>query len=236
MAWGQGGKSFKDVWGVEEEEMKSMITGTKELPSKITELEGKMVSKEEFQTVSNTLTSINEQLVKINKPPENNGNGNNGGGEGGEGEPADWGTDPDRAFREGMRPVAGVALTAQAFAVRTDVFSDSDKYKYYPALKKEIDDYIKKQPLNMQINPEVIANCYKVILAENMDKIVQDNDKKEGKFYLESGRSNTNTSDIVDKSKLPPEQQLSEKELAVCKKMNITPAGYLEQKQKMVVV
>jgi hypothetical protein len=38
----------------------------------------------------------------------------------------------------------------------------ADKYKYYPALKKEIDEYIKKQPLNMQINPEVIANCYKV--------------------------------------------------------------------------
>jgi hypothetical protein len=231
MAWGQGGKSFKDVWGVEEEEMKSMITGTKDLPAKLTELEGKMATKEDFTRVENTLASINEALTKkaVPEPAPNNGGGN-------EEEPADWSTDPDRAFKEGMRPVAGVALTAQAFAVRTDVFSDADKYKYYPALKKEIDEYIKKQPLNMQINPEVIANCYKVVLAENMDKIVQDNDKKEGKFYLESGRSNTNTSDIVDKSKLPPEQQLSEKELAVCKKMNITPAGYLEQKQKMVVV
>lgn len=229
MVWN---KSVEERFGMTEEELKGMITSSKELPGKITELESKMATKEDFEKVSNTLASINAHLEKAAKPVEPVVN-NNGGGEGNE--PPDWSTDPDGAFKAGMRPVAGVALTAQAFAVRTDVFSDTEKYKYYPALKKEIDEYIKKQSLNMQINPEVIENCYKVILAENMDKIIQDTEKKEGRFYLESGSSRTNT-EIVDKTKLPAEKQLSAKELEVCKKMKITPADYLVEKNKMVVV
>lgn len=234
MAWGQG-KTAEEKFGMSEEDMKSMFTTSKELPGKITELEGKMVTKEEFQTVNNTLTSINEALAKLQPAAPTGGNG--GGEGGGEGnDPPDWNTDPDAAFKAGMRPVVGVALTAQAFAVRTDVFSDADKYKYYPSLKKEIDEYIKKQPLNMQINPEVIANCYKVVLADHIDKINEDNAKKEGRFFLESGGSSKTNTDSIDKSKLPAAEQLSEKELSVCKKMGITPEGYLEQKQKMVVV
>lgn len=227
MAWN---KSVEERFGMTEEELKGMITSSKELPGKLTELEGKMATKEDLEKVSNTLASINAHLEKAAKPVEPVVNNNNNE------EPADWSTDPDKAFREGMRPVAGVALTAQAFAVRSDVFSDTEKYKYYPALKKEIDEYIKKQALNMQINPEVIANCYKVVLAENMDKIIQDTEKKEGRFYLESGSSKTNTETITDRSKLPAEQQLSVKELEVCKKMKITPADYLVEKNKMVVV
>lgn len=231
MAWGKD-KPFKEVFGMEESEMKEMITGAASKKD-VEALTEKIAA---FEDTTKDVKSIKEMLQALS---ENNRSNTNDGGDGGDGggEPKprsnkliSFTDDPDAAFAQRMAPVTGLAL-----ATRADYIFDRviDSQKYGPVLKDEIKKILANEPLESRIKEDFVLNAYNIAVARNLESIQNDNNKREGKFFVEGGRSSSTTLDSSTKDKKP---NLTDEEREYVKKFGMTEEQYVKTKGELKYV
>lgn len=101
-------------------------------------------------------------------------------------------TDPKKAVEVATKGQQQLILTLRADNIKREVFEDAEKYKYYHGdFKKKVDALLANQTLAAKNDPTVVENCYKSVLADHMDDIIQG--KLKARFA--QGTTNTNGTD-----------------------------------------
>jgi hypothetical protein len=78
--------------------------------------------------------------------------------------------DPMAFVREAASPAARVALITAAKQTKIEVLGEKEYYS--GEIKTSVDAMIEaEQNLALRANPNFILNCYKIVVADNMDKI-----------------------------------------------------------------
>lgn len=229
MAWGKDNKSFKETFGMEEQEMKDMITKGATAADELKAMKEKL---EKLETSAGEVSEIKEMLTKIASSTTNNNTTTNN-------TTTDDGTgrrripsvadDEDGAFAARMAPVLGLALATRAEVVFDRVINSQ---KYGEILKKDIEAVLAKEPLEARCRPEFVQNAYDIVVARNLDKIQEDNNKREGRFFIEGGNSKNTTLDIEPKDKT----KLSDKEHQQAVNFGMTDEEYAKSKEKLQYV
>jgi hypothetical protein len=69
---------------------------------------------------------------------------------------------------------ASEILLLRADRIKREVFEDEKKFKYYHGdLKREVDALIQAQPLQAKNDPSVVENCYKTVLGNHTDELLE---------------------------------------------------------------
>lgn len=228
MAWKK-----ENEWGVSKEEMQDLVKNNSELPGKFTAMDGKIDSvkdevKSEMGKITNTLSSFNEKLEEVLKQRTPNGGGKGGNTE--ENEVPSVLDDENGAFRHHLTPVVIRQLKLESLVKRDKILS---QMKFGAILRDEIDKIIDKQPLNAQVDEELIKNTYKTVFADHYDEIKEAESKKEGRFFMEPTRSHGNSGpERVESNK----DELTAEEKGIAKKWGMTEKEYLDTKKGMKYV
>lgn len=151
--------------------------------------------------------------------------------------------DEDRAFAERADPIIKATLQNSAIMARSvaiqelrDETDPSQRAKNEYVLrnyKKEIDDLFRTVPLQGQTNPATFKNVVGIVTNNHFSDVVKAVSKEKGINLFESpatpGTASSNGASNDPSGKLTPG------ELHVAKKMKITPAQYLESKERMKI-
>jgi hypothetical protein len=122
------------------------------------------------------------------------------------------------------------SLRVEAREVRRSVFEDMDNYPYYIGdIKKKVDDMLDLEPLTTQVNPNVVKNAYKVVIADHI-KELQEN-KLRSRLSGATGSSTTANVGTPDPNALPT---LSAEEANYAKSMGIDPKEWAKSKKEMM--
>jgi phage I-like protein len=123
------------------------------------------------------------------------------------------------------------SLRTGARETRRSVFEDIENYPYYTGdIKRQVDDILDKEPLQNQNNPQIVKNAYKVVLADNIEKL-QKNELK-SRLSSASGSSVSTTSGPADPNALP-ELTAEEKQYAI--KMGVSEQDWAKQKKELIL-
>lgn len=83
-------------------------------------------------------------------------------------------TNPKEAIRKATESQSVAIMTLNANNIRREVFEDSEKFKYYYGdIKSEVDKLIAGQTLAARNDPSVVENCYKTVLGNHVDELVE---------------------------------------------------------------
>jgi len=83
-------------------------------------------------------------------------------------------TNPKEAIRKATESQSVAIMTLRADNIRRETFEDAEKFKYYHGdFKRKVDALIANQSLAARNDASVVENCYKTILADHMDEIVE---------------------------------------------------------------
>jgi hypothetical protein len=101
-------------------------------------------------------------------------------------------TDPKRgveiAVQNATRDTNIALLTLRADNIKREVFENEKDFPYYHGdIKKEVDKLIEGQPLKNRNDRSVVENCYKTIIGNHIDEIVQG--KLKNRFASSDGGS-----------------------------------------------
>lgn len=144
-------------------------------------------------------------------------------------EPVSIWADPEKAISERMAPTTAIAVhagkIAARMAARQSMKPDDNRIftKYEAEIVKLVDSY----PPNQQVMPEAWAFALNQIKGIHFEEIMKAKSENSDFFSEVPGNS----------PPPPPEKkdQLSDEELRICKRMNITPERYMAQKKAMVI-
>lgn len=237
MAWGTRAPSkeeLKEV-GLDLDAFNAAMSKT----SKIDELETTLKSVKEsvdgFSSLKETLSNLENKLKELKSPPSSGGNGNNNAGNegnnGGNEEQLDWVLEPEKATQATLSKMITPIITATA-DMKAQMLYDrfaSTQPKGFRKYEKEIKELWDKQPLAAKQNPEVIANCYKVVVADHLDEIQKGGES----FFIESssGSSSSGATGAGSNSGKKAEEILNADQLELCKKWGVSPEDYLKELQ-----
>lgn len=147
-------------------------------------------------------------------------------------DPTAWLDNPRQAMQREMRPLVESQLRTNAELVKRNTLERMDYYSSDPNFKSAVDEYIAKQPLQIQSNPEVVLNAYKVVLYDKQAEI------KEGKIKSQesiNSHGRNASSEKEEKSGYTPET-LSATEREYISKLGIKETDYIKQKAEMEFV
>ena len=100
-------------------------------------------------------------------------------------------TNPKEAIRRATEGQSVAIMTLRADGIRRETFEDQEKFKYYTGdFKSKVDALIAGQNLTARNDSSVVENCYKTVLADHMDQILEG--KLKSRFA--SGTSSSGTS------------------------------------------
>jgi hypothetical protein len=83
-------------------------------------------------------------------------------------------TNPREAIRRATQGTTDAVKLVHAQSVKRDLFEDQDKFPYYTGdMKREIDALLARQPVDFQMSPDNIENCYHTILGKHTKEVVE---------------------------------------------------------------
>jgi hypothetical protein len=157
-------------------------------------------------------------------------------------EPADFVTDPDKAFAQRIGPVATITLQTAATTARMlaqqqlgNVGNGIDG-RLFAMWGAELDVEAKKYPLVHLGNPNAWLGMYFYLKGLHHDELNNAETRKKKYPFLEPSTSTSVQQTADDKKDKPATEQLTPQELHIAKMMKKTPEQYLEQKNKMQFV
>jgi hypothetical protein len=235
MAWGNRAPSKEELKeiGLDLDAFKAAMDKTSKIDEMETTLKSVKESVDGFTALKDTLAGLENKLKEL-KPPTNNGGngGNNSGGEGGNErreEELDWVLEPEKATQATISKLVSPLVTATAdmkAQMLYDRFAGTAP-KGFRKYEKEIKELWDKQSLAAKQDPEIIKNCYKVIVADHLDEIQKGGES----FFIESssggssggvdGRGSTEGKKAVD--------ILNKDQLELCTKWGVDPEDYLKE-------
>lgn len=83
----------------------------------------------------------------------------------------DYLLDPIEATRRAMEPTNNAIRLLASRQARREVLED--KEYYYGDIKNKVDSMIDQQPLNLRHDPNVITNCYKLVMFDHSKEIAE---------------------------------------------------------------
>jgi len=191
-------------------------------------------SFEGYQTQMNT--TLDEMKAKKNGNNNDNNNNNNNNNEEVI-DPLDFMTDPAGNVKKAVAKELGT-LQLQSIKLYSDMAYDNarrdmDNFPLFNRFKKEIDVEWEKYPLQYKNNPSVlIANIYKIAVANHLDELTTEASKNKGVYNLgSSGASGGGNPNKREDTPKPAIEQLTEAELKVARNMELTPEEYLKEKE-----
>jgi hypothetical protein len=227
-------------------EAEELIGLTKEaLGKKLEEINGALAQAAEAKTAATAagveVTAIKEQMALLEgriataatvKATSTNGNSTENT------ELPRWDENADAAFEARLSRVVGPIVSAtvqnQSRFIISDVsqrmIAKDSRYKLVEDIARRL---IANQPPALQVREDIVENCFKVALADNISAIETDRAAKTGKFYTESSVNGGQgpTEDIR-----PLEDRLSVREKEIAGKMGLTLKAYADAKATLNVV
>lgn len=236
MKWGSKSELPKELQDLEVEEIVSAVKGKKALEDKLaateTELRTNKAAFETFQgefdskveaKVTEMVTNAQQRVRQENNRPQ----------------PADFMTDPDRAFAERAAPLTAVVMQTATYSAknaarekfqrsqRSNPGKNFDGY-FFEKFEKEVDELSRTVPAVQLANPDTWEHLYFNVKGRHADEIAAQ--FKDGKLdnIIESGSAGGGR---------PPEQssddKLTDQELRLAAKLGQKPEDYLTQKKKI---
>jgi phage I-like protein len=147
-----------------------------------------------------------------------------------EAENKDWSNDPEAAFRHSMKPVVKELFEQRAINVKRDVLGEGHEY-YTGDIKTKVDSLIAVQPIEQQSNPNIIENCYKVVIADHMKDILDG--KMKSRFAAASGSGSNGSRTESTEAEAA---KLSEDEKLAARRFGISEVDYAKAKQEVEYV
>lgn len=152
-------------------------------------------------------------------------------------EPADFITEPDRAFAERAGPLATLSVqTASIVAKQAALEKFRLKQKNVKGnidgmlFERYIDDIealAKQIPTAQLVQPETWEHLFYNVKGRRGDEVVASVREGKNEFFIEPTQTSVSSADGVP-------DKLSTLELRVCDKMKISPEQYLKRKKEMV--
>jgi phage I-like protein len=81
----------------------------------------------------------------------------------------DYLLDPEAATRKQLQPVARATMILAAKMAKQETLGE--KEYYHGDIKSKVDAMLANQPLESQTRPDVIENCYKLVMFDHMDAV-----------------------------------------------------------------
>lgn len=236
MAWNKVTKDELKEAGLDVDAFNAALDKTKKIDELTTSFATLKESVDGLSSLKDTLAGLENKLKELKPPANNGGNGNNnGGGDGNDGrtkeEELDWVLEPEKATQATVRSLVSPLITATAdmkAQLIYDRFAASNR-KGFKKFETEIKALWDKQPLGAKQNPEVMENCYKVVVADHIDEIQKGGES----FFIESssGGNSGGLSGGGDNKGKKAEDILNADQLELCKKWGVTPEDYLKELQ-----
>jgi hypothetical protein len=136
--------------------------------------------------------------------------------------------DPAAAVKKMMSPTNRAIVQLAARTIKTDTLAD--KEYYYGDIKSKVDEMIAKEPLENQTNPAVIENCYKLVMFDHQQDIIDGKIKKRntGPIFESFGAGGHG-----GKSGEESEMTLSEDEKRAAKMFGMTESEWNKNKKEI---
>lgn len=237
MAWPSSGKiNFEETFGMKEDEFKNHLKAGSEAKAAAEETRNSVTAQQALLTeIQNSLKALQENPGRNSNPNPNPGANSNQNQNGTQNIPAEpqftsFMDDENKAFVERaqtfVKPLVDQTLELRAEIAYSNFKSRNDDFILF---EDEIKTELAKAPLNLRGNPEYLQNAYNMVKGRHTDEISEHRAKRQGKYFMESARSNQNT---IPGDK-PPGNGLSNEELEQATKFGITPEQYAESRGKM---
>lgn len=232
MGWGDARKlEIKDLTdlGLDPEAIKKTHEAVAGIDDKIKNAVTE-ATKGHGESLSALKTQLETIASKLQNPPktreENNNDDGKGGGSGEE--EVDWMLDPEKAANQLVDKKVGNVVQIAA-SMRADMNyntykSTHEKPHIFAKYEKEIKEMWDKEPLVNKQHPSLIANIYKIVIANHIDEVA----KMGEEFFLPSDSSGRPHGD--NKTTRKPEEILTKDELELAAKWGVTPEEYLKEK------
>lgn len=187
----------------------------------------------ELKTAVDGLASIKDTLAGLEakittpKPPEKTNNNSGDEGNQNQDDDVDFVLEPEKATRSVVSKMV-TPLIATTADMRIQLNIANFKATNPVGFKKyetEIMEMFNKEPVGNKVNPSLIENCYKIVIANHMDDI-----RKGGEsFFVETGGSSSGnqTGDVKKKAV----DVLNKDQLDLCTKWGVDPEDYLKELQ-----
>ena len=223
----------------------------KKLAEKNTALETQLVDMKKsqddtFNGIKNSITAMENSLKSFKPAAATGGNGGNTGGNaggsggnnsGGEGsgdagdkaEELDFLMEPEKSTRSVVNKAVTPLLAATA-EMRADMIYNrfaNQNLKGFRKFEKEIKELWDKQNVVSRQNPELLENCYKIVIANHVDEIQKGGES----FFIESGSASNLPGTMADGTKKKAVDVLNKDQLEQCQKWGIDPEEYLKELQ-----
>lgn len=187
-----------------------------------------------FESFGQTLQEMNSKIEGLTKPAPRTDGGDGGGG----GEPANFLTDPDRAFAERAAPIVGLLLSTSATlakqqaresaAMRQRTQKNNIDGTLFDKFDEEIMTLAKTCSPNQLATPATWTHLFYNVKGRHADEIVTANIEKKGEFFVEAAQRPA-SQEVQESDTLTPQQ------LRIAEKMGVKPENYLKNKKEMVV-
>lgn len=241
MAWNKVTADELKEAGLDVEAFKASMTKQTEMDNTIKEIKA---SVDGLSAVKDTLAALENKLKEF-KPPatagaagggaaggsgSSGGSGGAGGASGGSNEPElDWIMEPEKAttatIHKTMAPLLATTANMQA-SLNWSNFAGRG-LKGFRKYETEIKELWDKQSLAAKQNPEVLENCYKIIMANHIDEIQKGGET----FFVESTGGAGNTPPGSSTTGKKAVDVLNKDQLDLCAKWGVDPEDYLKELQ-----
>jgi hypothetical protein len=228
MAFGKVTKEELKEIGLDADAIAGMKTTLDGLDDKIKNAatEANKATATSLEELKGQLATLGNKLQSLTLP---NKDGNNGGGNGnGESheEVPDWLLDPEKATKDYVtKQIGGVATLAATMRADMNYTTfKSTNPRAFGKYETEIKAIWDKEPIQNKLNPKLIENIYKIVIADHVDEIAKQGET----FFLEPSGGGKPHSDTGPKKK--PEDILTKDELELATKWGISAEDYLKEK------
>jgi hypothetical protein len=230
----------KELEGKSDEDVLTMLAEAQKDKEKATQLEAK--AKEQDTAVANIQTEFEKVKQRL---AEAEANRNRPAPKTNDQEPADFVTEPDRAFAERVTPLANItlqtaAVTARMLAQQQLNNMDSEKKtmdgRLFGMWSGEIEQEAKKYQTVQLGNVNAWLGIFYYLKGLHADELRDPEARKKKYNFLESAASTSASQGNDDKKDKPASDQLTDAEKHVADKMGVKYEDYLKRKTQMQFV
>jgi phage I-like protein len=250
MAWfrdkGDGKKIDPRLEGKSAEEIAALLDEGKKAQDKAAELEAQRAEERKtVENLNNSFASVKAKLDAIEAnanrqaPPDNKNK-----------EPEtleNFIDDPDTAFNQRAKPLVEMTartaaltakMTAQQYLDNQDSISGGTKYdgRLFKHFDTEIMNIANQTQTVVLSAPQAWLDIYLRVKGLHADELANPDTRKKSYAFLEPAAQVVNNRQQEDNSNKPADQQLTEQELRVAKRMGVSPESYLKRKKEMSFV
>jgi hypothetical protein len=202
----------------------------KEAQARIEALEEeRQKEREQFSSLQSEFESIKKHLAEVEtkapKPPE---------------EPADFDTDPAKAFQQGVAPIVQVTLhnamqTARILAQQQlddqDIINKTMDGRLFRAWSREIDALAQTYRPEQLGTPQAWLGLFYYVKGKHTDELADPDKRKKQYAFLEGASGAGKPPEPAGQKK--PEELLTPEERRVAERMGVSPENYLKRKSQL---